>query len=98
MLWVGAIIAILMNLLRLPALGSLTKKIPRRWRIVTVVALGGVAGILASITAGVPWAEAIAIGLFSGPSAVFQHEAIKNGLMATADKRAAANVNGQGAG
>ncbi len=86
---VGGVIMLLLNLLRLPQLGSLTKKIPRRWRLVVAVALGGVGGILAGISGGMPWYEAVAVGLFSGPTAVFSHEAILNTVLGKRDKKAA---------
>ena len=86
---VGGVIMLLLNLLRLPQLGSLTKKIPRRWRLVVAVALGGVGGILAGIAGGMPWYEAVAVGLFSGPAAVFSHEAVLNTILGKRDKKAA---------
>lgn len=72
----GAVIMLLLNLLRLPLLKSLTHKIPKRWRLVIAIVLGGAAGIIGSIAGGLPWYEAVYVGLFSGPSAVFSHELI----------------------
>lgn len=86
---VGGVIMLLMNLFKLPQLGSLTKKIPGRWRLVIAVILGGVGGILASIAGGMPWYEAIAVGLFSGPTAVFAHEAVLNTIMGKDEKKKA---------
>lgn len=82
--WIGiasAIIMILLNLFRLPALGDLWHKIPRRIKIVIPVILGGAAGILAMIAGGLPWYEALWIGLLTGPGAVFTHEAIWNAIL-----------------
>ena len=84
---VGGVIALLLNLFRLPLLGSLTKKIPGRWRLVIAVVLGGVGGILTGIAGGLPWYEAVAVGLFSGPSAVFAHEAVLNTIMGVREKK-----------
>lgn len=86
---VGGVIMLLLNLFKLPQLGGLTKKIPGRWRLVIAVILGGVGGILAGISGGMPWYEAIAIGLFSGPTAVFAHEAVLNTIMGADDKKKA---------
>ena len=87
---VSGVITLLLNLFKLPQLGALTKKIPGRWRLVIAVVLGGVGGILAGISGGMPWYEAVAVGLFSGPTAVFTHEAVLNTIMGTRDKKKAA--------
>jgi hypothetical protein len=82
--WIGiasAAIWLVIGLLKLPALGGLIKKIPDRVRILLPILLGAAAGILASIAGGVPIVEAIWIGLFSGPGAVFAHEAVTKALL-----------------
>ena len=45
----AAVIMILVNLFKLPWLGGLTKKIPKRWRIAIPIILSGVAAILMGI-------------------------------------------------
>ena len=83
----AAVIMLLVNLFRAPWLGGLTKKIPKRWRIAIPVMLGGVAGILSGIMGGMPWTEAVMVGLFSGPTAVFAHEAIVEAILGKAKSR-----------
>lgn len=85
----AATIMLLVNALKSPALGALVRRIPARWRIALPIALGGVAGILSSVVGGVPWAEAVTIGLFSGPSAVFAHEAVVEALLGSSASRGA---------
>lgn len=83
----GAIIMILTQLFKLPLLGGVMKKIPARWRIAVPILLGGVAGILANIAGGLPWLEALLVGLFSGPTAVFAHEAVIEAMLGHARTR-----------
>lgn len=49
--------------------------------------LGGVAGILSSIVGGMPWIEALMVGLFSGPTAVFAHEAVVEAILGQSKSR-----------
>ena len=63
------------------------KKIPKRWRIAIPIMLGGVAGILSSIVGGMPWIEALMVGLFSGPTAVFAHEAVVEAILGQSKSR-----------
>lgn len=84
---VAAVIMVLVNLLKAPWLGGLVKKIPPRWRIALPVVLGGVAGILSSVVLGMTWTQAIMIGLFSGPTAVFAHEAVVEAIMGRSKSR-----------
>lgn len=83
----GAIIMVLTNVLKLKALGGLVKQIPARWRIAIPIILGGAAGILASIAGGMPATEAVIIGLFSGPTAVFAHEAVIEAVLGRSKTR-----------
>ena len=83
----AAVIMLLVNLLKAPWLGGLVKKIPKRWRVAIPILLGGVAGILANITGGIPWTEALMVGLFSGPTAVFAHEAVVEAILGKATSR-----------
>lgn len=88
--WIGiaaAVIMLLMNLFRLPALGGLVKKIPARWRIAIPILLGGVAAVLSSVAGGLPWYEALSVGLFTGPVAVFKNEAVFNAILGRRGKR-----------
>ena len=87
----AAIIMLLVNLFKAPWLGGIVKKVPKRWRIAIPIMLGGVAGILSNILGGIPWAEALMVGLFSGPTAVFAHEAVVEAILGRAKSRA---VNG----
>ena len=73
-------------------LTSLTKKlfanwIPKRWRFMIPVVLSGIAGILSNILGGVPAIEATWVGLFSGPSAVFTHRAVKDAIFGRTETR-----------
>jgi hypothetical protein len=82
--WVGiagALIMLVLNLMRLPLLGGLMNKIPKRWRIALPIILGGVAGILSNIAGGAPALEALMVGLFTGPTAVFGHEAVYKAIL-----------------
>ena len=83
----AAIIMLLVNLFKAPWLGGLVKKIPKRWRIAIPIILGGVAGILSNIVGGMPWIEALMIGLFSGPTAVFAHEAVVEAILGQSKSR-----------
>lgn len=85
----AALIMLLVNLFKAPWLGSLVKKIPRRWRVAIPILLGGVAGILSTVMGGMPWPEALMVGLFSGPTAVFAHEAVVEAILGRSKSRAA---------
>lgn len=84
---VGAAIMLLVELLRSPRFGRLVELIPKRWRIAVPVVLGGIAGILSSVAGGVSWQEAMYIGLFAGPTAVFAHEAVVEAILGDARRR-----------
>jgi hypothetical protein len=77
----STVITILVQLFKAEWTGALVRKIPARWRVVIPIVLGGVAGILASIAGGVPWLEAVVVGLLSGPSAVFGHEVVVEAIL-----------------
>ncbi len=83
----AAVIMLLINLFKSPALGSVVNKIPKRWRVAVPVILGGVAAILSNVMGGIPWAEALMVGLFSGPTAVFAHEAVVEAILGRAKTR-----------
>lgn len=89
----AAVIMLLVNLFKAPWLGGLVKKIPKRWRIAIPIMLGGVAGILSNIMGGIPWAEALMVGLFSGPTAVFAHEAVVEAILGRSRTRTAEPVS-----
>ena len=84
---VGAVVWFLLSLFRHPALGSITKKIPGRWRLVVACLLGAAGGVLASVAGGVPVVEALTVALVSGPTAVFSNEAVMNTVLGKRDKR-----------
>lgn len=83
----AAIIMLLTNLLKAPWLGGLVKKIPARWRIAIPILLGGIAGILANTAGGMSWGESLIVGLFSGPTAVFAHEAVVEAILGKSKTR-----------
>ena len=83
----AAVIMLLVNLFKAPWLGGLVKKIPKRWRIAIPIMLGGIAGILSNIIGGIPWLEALMVGLFSGPTAVFAHEAVVEAILGRSKSR-----------
>jgi len=85
----AGIIMLLVNLFKAPWLGGLVKKIPKRWRVAIPVLLGGIAGILSSVVGGIPWTEALMVGLFSGPTAVFAHEAVVEAILGKSKSRSA---------
>lgn len=89
----AAIIMLLVNLFKAPWLGGLVKKIPKRWRIAIPIILGGVAGILSNIVGGMPWIEALMVGLFSGPTAVFAHEAVVEAILGQSKSRETGTVS-----
>lgn len=70
----SAAIFLLLLLLRLPALGSITNKIPKRWRIVVVILLSALTGVFNSVALGTPWGPSMFAALFTAPSAVFSNE------------------------
>lgn len=74
-------VTLLVDLLKSPWLGGLASRVPRRWRVAFPVALGGIAGILSDVVAGLPLQEAVFVGLFSGPTAVFAHEAVVEAIL-----------------
>jgi len=92
----ASVVALLGNLFRLPALGGITKKIPKRWRIVVPIVLGACAGLLGGVVGGMTWTEAIIAAVFTGPSAVFAHEAFVESLLGKRHKKEAA-ASGDGA-
>jgi hypothetical protein len=89
----AAVIMLLTNLFKAPWLGGLVKKVPKRWRIAIPIILGGIAGILSSILGGMPWLEALMVGLFSGPAAVFAHEAIVEAILGQSKSRNSNSVS-----
>lgn len=74
----AAIITVIVNLMKNIKIDKIAfvKKIPARWRIAIPIILGAISGILSNICGGESISSAIYIGLFSGPSAVFLHEAV----------------------
>lgn len=84
---VGFIITLAVEVFRSPRLGRLVERIPRRWRITAPVALSIAAGFLSSISDGVPWQQAVYIGVFSGPTAVFTHELLVEAVAGDATRR-----------
>ncbi|WP_428269485.1 hypothetical protein [Haliangium sp.] len=89
----AALVMLLVDLFKAPWLGSVVKKIPKRWRIAVPIMLGGVAGILSDILGGLPWQEAVLVGLFAGPTAVFAHEAVVEAILGHARTRDAGAVD-----
>lgn len=83
----AAAIMLLVNILKQPWAGGYMAKIPKRWRILIPIVLGGVAGILSSVVGGMPWFQALIIGLFTGPTAVFAHEAVIEALFGKSKSR-----------
>jgi len=90
---VAACIMVVVNLFKAPWMGGLVKKIPARWRVVVPIALGAIAGILSDVMLGMSWGHALMIGLFSGPTAVFAHEAVVEALLGGAKSREPAVPN-----
>lgn len=84
---VGAAIMLLVELFRSQRFGALVELIPRRWRVAVPVVLGGIAGVLSSVAGGMSWQEALYIGLFAGPTAVFAHEAVVEAILGHARRR-----------
>lgn len=83
----AAAIMLLVDLFKAPWLGSLVLRVPKRWRIAIPILLSGVAGLLYDILGGVPWQEAVLVGLFAGPTAVFAHEAVVEAILGRARSR-----------
>ena len=65
----------------------LIKRIPVRWRAAVPIVLGGAAGILSNIIGGIPPAEAVWVGLFSGPGAIAGHEVITEAILGHSKSR-----------
>lgn len=79
-LFASAIVTVLLQLVKQPWLGGLWQKVPPRVRVIVPIVLGAAAAVLASIAGGVPWLEALIVGLFTGPIAVFNNEAFVKAL------------------
>lgn len=78
----AAAITLLVSQLKRPLLGGLVKKhVPRRWRAAVPILLGGAAAVLLAVSGGVSWQEAVYVGLFSGPGAVFCHEVVVHAIL-----------------
>jgi hypothetical protein len=77
----AAVITLLVSLFKSPLLGSIVSRIPVRWRIAIPIVLGGIAGILYDLMAAVPTQEAVLVGVFAGPVAVFGHELVAEALL-----------------
>jgi hypothetical protein len=85
---VGTTIMCVVHLMRLQLLGRVFEHIPRRWRIAVPVILTGVAGILWRVMNGEQSVhEAVYVGLFAGPTAVFAHEAVIEAILGRAVNR-----------
>lgn len=84
---IAAAITVITTFLKTPAAGKLVTRIPARWRIVVPIVLGGISGILYNIIGGGDISESIYIALFSGPSAVFIHEAVVEAILGKSDTR-----------
>jgi hypothetical protein len=83
----AALIMLLVDLFKAPWLGGVVKMIPKRWRIAVPIILSGIAGVLSDILGGLPWQEALLVGLFAGPTAVFAHEAVVEAILGHARSR-----------
>jgi hypothetical protein len=83
----AALIMLLVDLFKAPWLGSVFKKVPKRWRIAIPIILSGIAGVLSNVLGGIPWQEAVVVGLFAGPTAVFAHEAVVEAILGHARSR-----------
>lgn len=70
---IGFVIRILKDDTWLPTL-------PKGWRTLAAWALGLTTGVLAHVTAGVPWDQAIAGGLLAAFGAIFGHVTLIEGL------------------
>lgn len=72
----GAVIFLLLALFRLPALGSLTSKIPPRVRVLVVMGLSLLAGAMNAVALGAPWGQSLTDALYAATAAVFANELI----------------------
>jgi len=66
---------------------ALWHKVPKRVRVVIPLVLGAAAGVLASIAGGLPWQEALTIGLVSGPAAITKNELLWKAIFGTGAKK-----------
>lgn len=89
----AACIMLLVDLFKMPWFGSVVKQIPKRWRVAVPVILSGIAGVLADGLGGLPWQEALLVGLFAGPTAVFAHEAVVEAILGHSRSRGAVVVD-----
>lgn len=85
--WLAVSIALVNLLTSLLKQARFLSWIPIRWRVAIPVLLGGLSGILSSVLGGLPPLEALWIGLFSGPGAVFAHEAVTEAVLGTSQRR-----------
>jgi len=77
----GAIIFLLLTLFRLPLFGSLTRKIPARYRVLVAVGLSFAAAFLQIIAMGTPWDVALVNVLGTSSAAVFANELIVESVL-----------------
>jgi hypothetical protein len=75
----GLLITLLVGLFRVRATGAPLLKVPARYRALVPGLLGVLVGVLVFL-GGAPAQEALVIALYSGPTAVFAHETVAEGL------------------
>lgn len=85
--WIAISLAIVNLTTSLLKQTPLLSWVPKRWRVAIPVVLGGVAGILSSVLGDVPPLEALWVGLFSGPGAVFAHETVTEAILGRSSSR-----------
>ena len=81
LLFVQAIIMLLSDLMKFPALGGLFNKIPPRFRLTLPIVLGGIAGMLTAVAGGTTWINAVVGAVIYGAgSAAFRQAVVKMAL------------------
>lgn len=85
----AAIIVMVVHLGRTPLLGCVVDRVHKRRRIAIPIALGWLAGAVCHALVVVPGPEAVAVGVLSGPVAVFWHELVVESLLGGARSRCA---------
>jgi hypothetical protein len=86
---VGALITMLVSLLRSPRTGALVQLIPARWRVLVPVGLAILAGLLGYLGTDMSLAEVLMVAFFAGPAAVFGHETVNEAIRGQRFSRAA---------
>lgn len=75
------LVTLLTAALRRPWAGRLLDRLPKRTRVLVPLLLGCLAALLTGLAGGVPWTEAMALAVLTGPSAVALHQGVARSVL-----------------